>query len=92
MCDWGTTEVLSVVIPARLSSTGADKLKRVDVDKCIAPLVRVLNDNGFPTIASCCGHGRRPGNIALGDGRELVIAKDFAEGRFIDSFFPNSIT
>jgi hypothetical protein len=91
MCKWGTTEIVEVIIPAHLSSTGSDKPKRVDVDSCIASLVRSLNESGFTTLASCCGHGRRPGNIALIDGRELVIAKDFAEARSIDAIFPNGI-
>jgi len=60
----------------------------VDVDRCIATLVSVLNENGFKTVASCCGHDRRPGNIALADGRELVIARNFEDGRAIDTIFP----
>lgn len=54
-------------------------------DPCLAPLVAALNSgdlptvqsrNGHPlaTIASCCGHGRRPGTIALADGRWLIVA------------------
>jgi hypothetical protein len=88
MCDWGNTKPLNVTIPARLSSTGKDKQKIVDIDLCIFDLVKLLNENGFATIASCCGHGRRPGNIALRDGRELVIARDYDEGRMIDNLFP----
>jgi hypothetical protein len=58
-------------------------------DPCIAPLVAALNDAGIPTIASCCGHGHRPGIITLADGRELLIARDFAEARKIDACFPD---
>lgn len=61
---------------------------RADVDTCIAPLVQALNDNGYSTVASCCGHGIRPGNIALRDGRELIIAPDFVTARKIDQMFP----
>lgn len=44
------------------------------VDACIAPLVKALNRAGsIGTVASCCGHGRHPGNIMLADGRELAI-------------------
>ena len=57
-------------------------------DPCIADLVAALNDGGFPTIASCCGHGVRPGNIALEDGRELIIAPDYDTARRIDGLFP----
>ena len=54
------------------------------VDACIAPLIRALNEAGIETIASCCGHGRRPGNICLRDGRELVILPDWETGRRVD--------
>lgn len=60
-------------------------------DPCIAPLVAALNAAGFATVASCCGHGHRPGVIALRDGRELFIAKDFNEARQIDAIFPIDI-
>lgn len=63
----------------------------INVDRCIAPLVVALNAAGVPTAASCCGHGYRPGNIALRDGREIVIAPDFTTGRRIDSLFPFDI-
>ena len=54
-------------------------------DPCIAPIVRALNDAGIRTVASCCGHGHQHGNVALEDGRELVIAADFAAARSLDA-------
>lgn len=60
-------------------------------DPCLLPLVKALNDAGIRTVASCCGHGHRPGNIALADGRELVIARSFDEAREIDRIFPTDI-
>lgn len=60
----------------------------VDVDESIAPIVWALNAVGAETIASCSGHGHRPGNIALRDGREIIIARDFEEARRIDALFP----
>lgn len=60
-------------------------------DPCIAPIVKALNDAGICTVASCCGHKRRPGVIALADGRELFIARDFAEARQVDKAFPATI-
>lgn len=45
-------------------------------DPCLAGFVRALFDAGFPTVASCCGHGRGPSRIALADGREVVIFAD----------------
>lgn len=88
MCKWGDTTPLTVFIPAKLSRTGEARWDTKDVDSCIAPIVRALNDAGVITVASCCGHGKRPANIALADGREIVIAPDFATGRLIDSIFP----
>lgn len=61
----------------------------VDVDSCIATLVLALNGGGLRTVASCCGHGNRPGNIALADGRELIIAADYDQARAVDAAFPN---
>ncbi len=60
-------------------------------DPCIAELVQALNDAGFDTIASCCGHGHRPGNIMLRDGREFIIARNWGEARQIDRLFPIDI-
>ena len=54
-------------------------------DPCIAPLVNALNSGGLATVASCCGHGKRPGKIALTDGRELFILPDFASAREFDA-------
>jgi hypothetical protein len=58
------------------------------VDPCIASLVQALNDAGIKTRASCCGHGKQPGNIALEDGREILIAADFNHARTIERAFP----
>lgn len=74
MCKWGTSTVLTITVPAYLSSTGQDKIKSIGVDSCIAPLVEALNVAGILTDASCCGHGNRPGSIILADGRELIIS------------------
>lgn len=56
----------------------------VSIDSCIALIVSALNHHGIRTVASCCGHGKRPGNIVLEDGRELFITKDFKESRKLD--------
>lgn len=62
----------------------------VDVDTTVAPLVRALVSIGVETVASCSGHGHRPGNIALRDGREIIIARGYEEARRIDRLFPIS--
>lgn len=83
MCKWGTTVAIPLVVQADQSSTGKAKFKMVGVDACIAPIVKALNDAGVPTVASCCGHGKTVGNIALTDGRELIIARDSDERKRI---------
>ena len=76
MCEWGRT------VKVRLAD------KTVSVDQCIAPLVQALNDGGICTVASCCGHGKGMGNIALRDGRELAIMPGFDAARQIDAIWP----
>lgn len=63
----------------------------VEIDIEIAPIVRALNAAGVATVASCSGHGHRPGRIALADGREIIIARSFEEAQQIDAFFPLDI-
>ena len=77
MCKQGTEK----------SITLTDGRKK-SCDECIQPLVQALNDFGLQTIASCCGHGKQPVNIALTDGREIIIVKDWNEARIIDGLFP----
>lgn len=89
MCKWGTTVVLSLTIPAYLSRTGVERVKECDIDACIAPIVKALNDAGLTTIASCCGHKRGHGNIILADGRELLICPDYETARTVDAAFPD---
>ena len=80
MCEWGQTEKVRVKIPAKNSYTGKERWDHKPIDKCIAPLVKALNEGGIITAGSCCGHGRYLGGIELEDGRVLVIipnAKDW---------------
>lgn len=44
-----------------------------DVDVCISHIVAALNAGGVTTVASCCGHGERPGSIALENGIVLTV-------------------
>ncbi|HKR59956.1 MAG TPA: hypothetical protein VJS64_09475 [Pyrinomonadaceae bacterium] len=87
MCKWGTSTPLEVTIPAHLSHTGVERRAIKDIDLCIAPIVLALNDAGVVTVASCCGHGKQPGNIALADGREIIIVPDYETSRRIDAMF-----
>jgi len=78
MCKQGDTSQMLIT-----DKSGNKKL--IDVDNCIFGLVKALNDNGFHTKACCCGHGAHSGNIALMDGRELIIAKDYETARKFDN-------
>jgi len=89
MCKWGTSEVLEITVPAHLSHTGKKRLKKIGVDKCIAPIVRALNDAGITTDASCCGHNNGPGSIVLADGRELLICENISFARKLCLHLPD---
>ena len=68
----------------------ADGQPTVWCDPEIANLVAALNRAGFKTVASCSGHGHRPANIALADGREIIIARNFDEARKMECLLPGS--
>ena len=79
MCEKGNTKQTYIF----------DLNKVVDVDACIEPIIRGLNSIGqFNTIASCCGHGKRPGYVKLADGREIIIAPDYDTARQIEGCLP----
>ena len=86
MCKWELEDVR--VNLSHLTSRG---YTWAGVDPCIAPLVQILNDGGIQTIASCCGHGNRPGNIILENGKELIICDDFDTARTMEKAWPFNI-
>ncbi len=63
------------------------KLREIDAE--IFPLVKALNEGGIGTIASCSGHGNKPGSVCLADGREIILARSHAEARAIEQLFPD---
>ena len=73
MCKFGDDVLLRVPIPADLSYTGEFRWAEKGIDRCIAPIVKALNDAGIYTANCCCGHGKEDGIILLHDGRILVI-------------------
>lgn len=75
MCEHGDSIDLEVTVPAWLSHTGSSYRKVVGIDRCIAPLVKALNDGGIETSQSCCGHGKGPGEVMLSDGSVLLWLK-----------------
>ncbi len=81
MCEW--KEDFSHQVPIEINGSLAS------IDRCIQDFVVMLNSNGYPTKASCCGHGKRPGTIALEDGRELWVLPNYDEARELDRFLPD---
>lgn len=71
MCN--ETIIVKVKIPTDLSHTGESYWKDAKIDSCIADIVRALQSAGIDMRGSCCGHGKRPGEILLQDGRVLLI-------------------
>lgn len=71
----GKTLPCWVKIPADLSHTGEEHWAWKPVDKCLAPMVDMLNAHGYYTRACCCGHGKAEGNIMLQDGTTAPIAR-----------------
>lgn len=74
MCKWGTRTRVRVWFDARMESrTGKSRWVNASIDSCIAPIVKALQAGGINMLSSCCGHGTRPGEIRLADGRVLLI-------------------
>lgn len=67
MCKRGNT------VKVTAHHVGEIRLVDVDVDRCIAPIVRALNDGGIATTGCCCGHGETTGHISLANGKILGI-------------------
>ena len=78
MCNHAEREKFMVTL-----ERNAEGRATVYCDPCLVPLVKGLNDAGFKTVASCCGHGLRNGSIALKDGRCLIITPDLEEHNLI---------
>lgn len=80
MCDQSLPD-----IPINLHHPTQRGFTQGYADPCIAPLVQALNDGGFQTVASCCGHGKWPGIISLEPGHVvetlllLKTAEDFEQ-------------
>ena len=83
MCKWGIDKEVTLCKP-RMNG-----METAKVDSCIASIIQALNDADIQTVASCCGHGNRPGNIALADGRELFILPDYESARELDGKYPD---
>lgn len=73
MCQHGDDVIVRVKIDASLSHSGTAYWAEKGIDRCIAPLVRALQEGGIDMLGSCCGHGKGDGSIILADGRVLSI-------------------
>lgn len=85
MCKEGEHEEIMVKIPADLSSTEREKWRFMKIDKCIAPIVRALQEGGIDMRGSCCGHGKTVGDIHLQGGRTLIILSPEQTSDFFDN-------
>ncbi len=70
-----------VLVPSCLSSTGEKYTNFKPVDKCLAPIVNLLNQLGVLTASCCCGHGVSSGSIILHDGTCIAIPEGLCERR-----------
>lgn len=60
-------------------------------DPEIADVVAALNTHGLRTVASCSGHGHRPGVVALQDGRQLMVFDNEGDFKAAQAVFPKDI-
>ena len=67
MCKPGNT------VEMELPVVGEIRQGTAAIDKCIAPVIRALNDGGVITRGCCCGHGKVMGYIHLANGKYLGV-------------------
>ena len=60
-----STRIVTVRIPADLHHSGEVRYERKAIDSCVAPIVEALQLYGIHMRGSCCGHGKRDGEIIL---------------------------
>ena len=67
MCKRGNT------VKMELPIVGDFRQGIADIDKCLAPIIKALNDGGVLTTGCCCGHGEIMGYIHLANGKYLGV-------------------
>jgi len=75
MCKWGDSIPLEVTILATGSHTGKERKDMKLIDKCLAPLIKMLNEYGIKTLSSCCGHGKTKKSWIMIDPRNIHFGK-----------------
>ncbi len=83
MCKLGTDTEVILCVPRE------NGMETVKVDSCIAKIIQALNNFNIQTVASCCGHGNRPGRISLADGRELYVLPNYDSAQELDKKLPD---
>lgn len=61
------------IVEMELPVVGDIRCGVADIDSCIAPIIKALNDGGVITKGCCCGHGEVMGYIHLAGGRYLGV-------------------
>lgn len=54
----GDAVEVEVTVPASQSYTKMERKAMMKIDKCLAPLIIILNAYGIKTTSCCCGHGK----------------------------------
>lgn len=67
MCKHGKT------VEMELPVVGEIRHGIADIDLCIAPIIKALNNGGVITKGCCCGHGEIMGYIHLTNGKYLGV-------------------
>lgn len=75
MCKYGRTVPLKVTVLAAGSHTGKEREDIKKIDKCLAPLVYMLNEYGIKTCSCCCGHGKTKKSWIMIDARNIHFGK-----------------
>jgi len=75
VCKYGDTIPLKVTILAEGSHTGKEREDTKPIDKCLAPLVKMLNGFGIKTCSCCCGHGKTKKSWIMIDPRNIHFGR-----------------
>lgn len=63
--------------------------KRIQVDSCLVEEIKGLLEIGVVTLASCCGHNKGVGNIAV-DEKSIKIMESLGYERFYNPCYPDA--
>ena len=74
MCKKGDTTLLEITTLAG-DYRGKEKKGKKQIDKCLAPLVKMLNEYGIKTCDCCCGHGKLKNSWIMIDPRNIHFEK-----------------